>query len=105
MTTEAFGYISALCFSLCYLPQIIRTYRRKTVEDVSVWMWILQGAAYTTGFVYGASLHSKPLILNYGIGLGYTWIWLYLWWVYRDPAKDQAARIIRDVLKESKRRL
>lgn len=88
---EFFGWISALCFSLCYLPQIVRTWRKETVSDISVWMWVLQGGAYMSGLVYGLALEQAPLVFNYGLGLVYTVVWLGLWFKFRggsDETKD-----------------
>lgn len=88
---EIFGYISALCFSLCYLPQLWKTWRTKQVADISVLMWIIQGMAYSSGLVYGWYLSSIPLVLNYSLGLVYTSIWLCMWYKYKN--KIESTRI------------
>jgi len=64
------GWVATFSFGLCYVPQIIKTYRRKEVADVSLWTWIIQGVGYTTGVAYGFHLKEGPLMF------GYVWGWL-----------------------------
>lgn len=94
------GWISAAAFSACYLPQLWKTWRLKSVEDISVWMWIIQGVAYLSGLMYGAWLDKWPLILNYSLGLLYTYIWLLMWIQFRDPRKEAIRKEVRQMLRE-----
>lgn len=102
---EIFGYISAILFFVAYLPQLVRTYRRRTVEDISISMWIFTLCAYLSGLVYGISLSKDPLILSYALGTSCTVLMIVMYYLYRDPQKDRAERIIRQVLKEFRRKL
>ena len=54
MLTDIIGYIAGLCLALCFLPQVIKTFRTKTADDVSVGM----------------------LLLSLGSAVGYEW---YAW--------------------------
>lgn len=60
-----FGWIATACFALCYVPQIIKTYRTKKVRDVSLDQWLIQLVGYITGLIYGIELHQTPLIFGY----------------------------------------
>ena len=80
---ELFGYLSAICFAVSYLPQIFKTAKRKKVKDISLWLWVLNALAYTFGLIYGLGLTELPLILNYGFGLICGSIILWQYWRYR----------------------
>ena len=88
MDIEYFGYISALCFFLGYIPQLVRTYRLKTVDDISVEMWWLTFAAYSTGLVYGIWLGKTPLLLSYTLGFCCTTLMLVMYYIYISRSKE-----------------
>lgn len=88
---EIFGYTSALCFIISYLPQIYKTYRRKTIQDMSFSLWALCLFAYITGFIYGCWLGKLPLMLSYGVGGMLNAIILMQWFYYRHSLE---ARIV-----------
>jgi uncharacterized protein with PQ loop repeat len=104
MSFEIFGYISAMCFFLGYIPQLVRTYRLQTVDDISVWMWLLTLMAYISGGAYGIWLGKWPLIISYALGLYCTIMMLMMYYLYRDPRKDKIRTIVRGFLRDSKRR-
>jgi len=101
---EWFGWISTIAFSCAYLPQLYWTYRWKKVEDVSVSMWVLQGIAHCTGLVYGVYLGKAPLIIGYTLGLLYVYLWLLMWWAYRDPNQAYIRKVVRDLINDMRRR-
>ena len=84
---DALGYASAICFSLCYLPQIIKTYRVKTVDDISIWLWILSLTAYIFGGLYGILINKIPLVVNYGAGFLFNSIIIGQWIWYKRSVK------------------
>lgn len=102
---ETLGYISALCFFIGYIPQLVRTYRLKSVDDISLWMWVITLLAYASGLSYGIYLNKNALILSYTLGLGCTAFMLLMYSLYRDPRKDKARRIVAGFISESQRKL
>jgi uncharacterized protein with PQ loop repeat len=34
-------FLASILITLTYLPQIVKTYKTKKVEDLSVWFWVL----------------------------------------------------------------
>jgi len=63
------GIVSAILFSICFLPQIARTYRTKNVEGLSPSLLILVFVGYLTGLGYVLKLRDNIMIVTYGIGL------------------------------------
>ena len=80
---DIFGYLSAICFFLCYFPQIRKTHRTKSVGDISLGLWLLNWSAYMFGLAYGIGISAIPLILNYSNGLICGSIILWQYWRYR----------------------
>lgn len=78
MWIEAVGYIGAILFAFCALPQAIKCYREKNAHGVSwllLWMWlggeicVMIYTAATLGFI-------NPLMLNYAANI--LWILIIL---------------------------
>ena len=74
--TELAGWISSIAFGLSALPQVLKTYRTKSVDDLAdgmIVLWIvgeISGVIYVTGF----ETLPYPLLANYlfnAIGVGY----------------------------------
>ena len=63
------GSVSAACFTLSYLPQLLRTYRGRNVEGVSTVYWVILILGYVTGFCYILPLRDLILFVTYGLGL------------------------------------
>lgn len=40
-------YIAGLCWGIELIPQLVKTYKRKNVEDISLWFFSLCMFAYT----------------------------------------------------------
>jgi MtN3 and saliva related transmembrane protein len=67
--TAWLGLISTVCFTISYLPQLIRTYRTRTVEGVSTAYWIIVVAGYVTGCFYVLPMRDLFLTVTYVAGL------------------------------------
>lgn len=69
MAIEWLGLISTACFTLSYLPQLIRTYRTRTVDGISLTYWTILVTGYVTGLGYILPMHNRLLTVTYGVGL------------------------------------
>lgn len=63
------GLISTVCFTVSYLPQLIRTYRTRTVEGLSTAYWSIVVAGYITGWFYVLPMRDPFLLVTYTAGL------------------------------------
>jgi len=84
---EIFGWLCSCLFMICYVPQIMRTYQRKEVGDVSLIMWLVQWVAYTCGILYSFYIQAVPLLFGYSIGWLMTAWWLELYRQFNGRAK------------------
>jgi len=67
MFTEIIGYLAGVILTLCYLPQIIKTYREKHASDVSMWMLILTIISTVLYEIYAWRLGLMPVVVMNGI--------------------------------------
>jgi len=102
---EIFGWMSGVLFASCYIPQIIRTYRLGTVDDLSIWMFVFNAAAYICGLLYGIYLDKYALMFNYAAGLILTTVIILQWAVKRDPRKDEIRKIVSKEIKIIKKQI
>ena len=68
MPIEWLGCISTACFTVSYLPQLVRTYRTRTVEGISPAYWTIVVVGYVTGLGYILPMQDRFLTLTYGVG-------------------------------------
>ena len=68
---EFVGWVGATMFSLCAIPQVVRTYRTKSASDFSwgflgMWFW---GEIMTFAYVLiknmNVGVYQYPLLVNY----------------------------------------
>ena len=80
-----FGIILAISFSTAYLPQIIKMWKNKSSEDVSLCMLVINTIGYTSGVMYlvvgGAT--GFWLWINYCSGTAMSIIAIGFWIIYR----------------------
>ena len=60
--TDLFGFLMFVGFVFCYIPQIIKLYKRKSSEDVAIWQFIITNLAYIAA-------------LGYMFCVGFGWWW------------------------------
>jgi len=80
---ELFGWIGTVLFTVCYIPQIVHCYLTKSLEGVSLVMWLIQWLAYTSCLIYAVTIQKPPLIVGYSIGWLMTAWYLELYRQYR----------------------
>lgn len=57
------GYVAASLTTFCFLPQLVHTFKTKSVKDLHVGALILFDLGLVFWLVYGIHLHSWPIIL------------------------------------------
>jgi len=60
---ELFGLVAGAVTSAGFIPQLIRGYRTKKLEDVSYFMPIVLTAGMTLWFIYGLFLNAFAVIV------------------------------------------
>jgi MtN3 and saliva related transmembrane protein len=64
-----FTLIGFAAGTLAFLPQVLHTYRSKSVDGLSYITLVTFGVGVLLWFIYGVYLHSWPMILANGLTL------------------------------------
>tara|TARA_Y100001968_G_C19222212_1_gene650311 strand:- start:214 stop:486 length:273 start_codon:yes stop_codon:yes gene_type:complete len=60
---DLFGFSAALLTTIAFLPQLYKTWKTKSAEDVSLVMLILFLTGLTCWIIYGLKINSIPIVL------------------------------------------
>lgn len=73
---EILGLIAGTVTSVGYIPQLVKGYRTKKLEDVSYFMPAILAIGMTLWFIYGYLLESKAIMAAnvFGVGCSITLI-------------------------------
>lgn len=78
--SQTLGWIATLLFTICYVPQMLKTYRTKTVEGLSFRLLFISFIANIFALVYAFRIQQPPLQIKYILALLFLsgCIFLYL---------------------------
>ena len=62
-TMEIFGIAAGFCTTASFVPQVIRTWKTKSVEDISLRMYLLLCLGIILWIVYGLLVQSLSVVL------------------------------------------
>lgn len=68
-TTDLVGSLAGTLTTVSFIPQVIKTWRSQSASDISFSMFLLFSLGVLLWLVYGASIHSLPIVLANGITL------------------------------------
>lgn len=57
------GLAAGALTTVSFLPQVIKSWKTKVTEDLSLGTFVLQGIAVTLWMIYGITIKELPLIL------------------------------------------
>jgi MtN3 and saliva related transmembrane protein len=63
------GYVAGTCTTLAFLPQVIRTWKTRSTEDISLGMFSLMVFGIGLWLFYGVVTEDWPLIIADGFSL------------------------------------
>jgi MtN3 and saliva related transmembrane protein len=72
------GLLAAACTTLAYVPQVVKTWRTRSTEDISLHMYLLMVTGVALWLVYGLALGNGPLIAANGATLALAASILYV---------------------------
>ena len=76
--TEFFGFLGAFLTTVAFVPQVVRTWRTRSAEDLSLTMLTVFFAGIVCWLAYGLSLGAVPIIMGNIVTLGLTAILIAL---------------------------
>jgi len=84
MNVEIIGIIAGVLSCTTFLPQIIKTYKSKSTEDVSLLMFIIAALGSALWLIYGVLIQSFALTFTNVIVLIFSLIMLFFKIKYRE---------------------
>ena len=69
ITDDVVGYLAAFLTTSAFVPQALHTWRTRSVDDVSLGMYLAFTAGIALWLVYGVLQHSWPLFLANAVTL------------------------------------
>ncbi len=61
--TMTLGIAAGFCTTISLVPQIIKTYRTRHTEDLSIWMFCLLALGVAMWCVYGVLIRELPVVI------------------------------------------
>lgn len=69
ISVSAIGFVAGTCTTLAFLPQVVRTWRTRSTDDISLGMFSLMVFGIALWLFYGIAIGDWPLIVADGISL------------------------------------
>lgn len=63
--SELLGWVATFLFSVCYIPQIIKTAKTKKVEGLSFLLLLISFIANIIALIYATLINQPPLQFKY----------------------------------------
>ena len=63
------GWTATFLFTVCFIPQIVKTLKTKTVEGLSFWLLFIQFIANIVALWYATLISQPPLQIKYILAL------------------------------------
>lgn len=89
-TTTALGLAAAFLTSVAFVPQVVRNFKRKHVDDLSFSTFGTFTLGVLLWLVYGVMIDSLPIIAANVFTLGVNALNLWQMWAYRKPAPAES---------------
>ncbi len=76
---DVLGWTATTLFTICYIPQIIKTYRTKTVEGLSFRLLFISFLANIVALWYATLIKQPPLQIKYILAMVFLVACIYLY--------------------------
>ena len=91
MLIELIGWLGAILFATCSIPQVLQVYRTRRCDDLSMsflqmWLW---GELLSFAYVLNNEQLQWPLITNYVFNILLVIYLVWAKWVYRGPERPK----------------
>lgn len=86
---QILGWTATILFTVCYIPQMIKTYRTQTVDGLSFWLLLISFAANIVALWYATLIKQPPLQIKYILAMIFLagCIYLYLRVRYKEKLR------------------
>ena len=73
------GWTATVLFTVCYIPQIIKTYRTKVIDGLSFRLLLISFIANIIALWYATLIKQPPLQLKYALAMVFLSACIYLY--------------------------
>lgn len=82
---QILGFVYTLCFAICFWPQIIKSIKSKSVEDISLPLFVISAIGYMSALAYGLMRFGFDfwLCVNYILSLISAFIMVGVYFKYK----------------------
>ncbi len=63
MLKDIIGYLGGIFIMVSFIPQVVKSYKTKSVKDLSVWMIVATLVGTIFWVIYGFLMNIKPIII------------------------------------------
>lgn len=85
------GWTATTLFTICYIPQMAKTYREKTIDGLSFSLLSISFVANIVALCYATLIDQRPLQIKYTLAMVFLsgCIYLYLKVYFRNKRKGK----------------
>ena len=83
--SEVAGFIANISSNVAFLPQIVKSYRRKRVDDISIGMFFILFSTQLCWIVYAVPIGAKNLWISSLIEIALLLPLFAMWFMYKTP--------------------
>lgn len=69
LQVEAIGLLAGFCTTLAYVPQVLKAWRTRRTQDISLGMYLVMGAGVALWLAYGLLIGSLAVTAANGVTL------------------------------------
>lgn len=63
MIEDVIGYLGGIFIMVSFVPQVIKSYKTKSVKDLSIWMVLATFVGTLFWLGYGVIISAKPIVI------------------------------------------
>jgi MtN3 and saliva related transmembrane protein len=67
--TTLIGLTAAFCTTVAFVPQVVRTWKNRSTQDLSLGMYLFYATGIFAWLVYGILIRDLPLVASNGVTL------------------------------------
>ncbi|MBI5050676.1 MAG: PQ-loop repeat-containing protein [Nitrospirae bacterium] len=87
---QVLGWIATILFTICYIPQMIKTYKTKTIDGLSFRLLLISFVANIVALWYATLIKQAPLQIKYILAMIFLTGCIYLYLkVYFKKLKEE----------------
>lgn len=86
--TELLGLIAGVCTTIAFVPQVLKIWKSKQADDISLATFAIFSTGVGLWLVYGWRLGAWPIVLANGVTLALALIILILKWHFRNSSSN-----------------